>query len=236
MIGLICAMEVEAARLKEAMQNSKTQHISGIEYVEGRLFGQDAVVAVCGVGKVFAAICAQTMLLRYQPDIILNTGVAGTLSDKLRIGDIVIANNVVQHDMDTSPLGDPPGSISGINRVYFPCSEPIIRDMQASIQGLPGLRCEVGVIASGDQFICDAEKKRTISNTFGAIACEMEGAAIGQVCYVNQVDFCVLRAISDGADETSHMDFMEFVAIAAKNSCILLEAFLSNRKAPGIHN
>lgn len=230
MLGLICAMEVEAARLKGAMSHNVAERISGIEYVRGSLYGQDVAVAVCGVGKVFAAICAQTMILRYQPEAIINTGVAGSLSGKLSIGDIVVADKVVQHDMDTSPLGDPPGGISGINMVYLPCSEHIVRSMQQSIRETVGLRCKTGVIASGDQFICDAEKKRHINQTFGAIACEMEGAAIGQVCYVNHVDFCVLRAISDSADETSHMDFTEFVAVASENSCKMLETFLSNWK------
>ena len=115
MIGIIGAMGVEVLALAELLENKKCEKISGIEYMSGTIYGKDVVLAVCGIGKVFAAICAQTMILKYNPDVIINTGVAGTLSDELSIGDIAIADSVVQHDMDTSPLGDPVGMLSDIN-------------------------------------------------------------------------------------------------------------------------
>ncbi len=225
MIGIICAMEIEAERYKAAIQAEKTQRISGMEFVSGRLYGKDSVVTVCGVGKVFAAMCAQTMLLRFSPDIVLNTGVAGTLTDKLGVGDIAIADEVVQYDMDTSPLGDPVGMISGINKIKLPADTRIAGTLRHCVEALEGVHGEIGTIASGDQFVNSLERKRFIRERFGAIACEMEGAAIGQVCYVNGVPFGLLRAISDGTGENSHMEYGMFLEKAAENSCRVLEQF-----------
>ena len=106
-LGIIAAMTIEADLIKEAMTDVTTEEISGITFVSGKLGQTDAALAVCGIGKVFAALCTQTMILRYAPDCIINTGVGGTLTDKLGIGDLAISNAVVQHDMDTSALGDP---------------------------------------------------------------------------------------------------------------------------------
>ena len=118
-IGIIGAMRVEMEALAAALENKKTEVVSDIEFHTGSLSGRDVVLAVCGVGKVFAAMCAQTMILRFGATKIINTGVAGTLTDKLSVGDIAVADDVVQHDMDTSPLGDPVGLISGLNIVHI---------------------------------------------------------------------------------------------------------------------
>ena len=227
MIGIIAAMNVEMESLRSYIENPVTETVSGITFVSGMLEGKEVVTAVCGIGKVFAAMCAQTMILRYKPDCIVNTGVAGTLTDKLTIGSIAVSSAVVQHDMDTSALGDPVGMISGINKVLLPASGDLCDQLSACATVL-GIRTETGVIASGDQFISSSEKKDAIVKAFGAIACEMEGAAIGQVCYVNRVPFCVLRAISDSADGSSHMDYPTFVGMAAEQSVKLLRTFLKN--------
>lgn len=227
MIGIIAAMNVEMESLRSYIENPVTETVSGITFVSGMLEGKEVVTAVCGIGKVFAAMCVQTMILRYKPDCIVNTGVAGTLTDKLTIGSIAVSSAVVQHDMDTSALGDPVGMISGINKVLLPASGDLCDQLSACATVL-GIRTETGVIASGDQFISSSEKKDAIVKTFGAIACEMEGAAIGQVCYVNRVPFCVLRAISDSADGSSHMDYPTFVGMAAEQSVKLLRTFLKN--------
>ena len=107
MLGIIAAMNVEMESLRSHIENPVCETIGGVAYVSGRLEGRDVVTAVCGVGKVFAALCAQAMILRYQPEYIINTGVAGTLTGQLSVGDVAISSGVVQHDMDTSPLGDP---------------------------------------------------------------------------------------------------------------------------------
>lgn len=225
MIGIIAAMDVEMNSLRSFMEDTETETISGIKFVRGTLEGRDVVTAVCGIGKVFAALCAQTMILHYQPTAIINTGVAGTLTDALSIGSIAVSSAVVQHDMDTSPLGDPVGLISGINKVELPADRLLCGQLSACAKVM-GVRTATGVIASGDQFVASAERKAFIASHFGAIACEMEGAAIGQVCYVNRVPFCVLRAISDSADGSSHMDYPSFVKMAAEQSVNLMRRFM----------
>ena len=225
MIGIIAAMDVEMKSLRSYMENTETEVISGIRFVRGTLEGKDVVTAVCGIGKVFAALCAQTMILHYQPRCIINTGVAGTLTDALTIGSIAVSSAVVQHDMDTSPLGDPVGLISGINKVELPADRLLTGQLSACAKVM-GIKTATGVIASGDQFVASAERKAFIVEHFKAIACEMEGAAVGQVCYVNKVSFCVLRAISDSADGSSHMDYPAFTRLAAEQSVRLLLAFL----------
>ena len=225
MIGIIAAMDVEMKSLRSFMENTETEVISGIRFVRGTLEGKDVVTAVCGIGKVFAALCAQTMILHYQPRCIINTGVAGTLTAALTIGSIAVSSAVVQHDMDTSPLGDPVGLISGINKVELPADRLLTGQLSACAKVM-GIKTATGVIASGDQFVASAERKAFIVEHFKAIACEMEGAAVGQVCYVNKVPFCVLRAISDSADGSSHMDYPTFVQMAAEQSVALMRRFM----------
>lgn len=225
MIGIIAAMNVEMESLRSHMENTETDMISGIKFVRGTLEGKEVVTAVCGIGKVFAAMCAQAMIMHYTPEYIVNTGVAGTLTDKLDIGSIAVSSAVVQHDMDTSALGDPVGLISGINKIELP-SDRLISGRLSACAKVMGIKTETGVIASGDQFVASAERKAFIVDHFKAIACEMEGAAIGQVCYANRVPFCVLRAISDSADGSSHMDYPTFVKMAAEQSVALMRRFL----------
>ncbi len=218
MIGIIGAMSIEVEAIKELMTDKNEQVFSGITYVCGKLSGKDIVVAKCGIGKVSAAVCTQTMILKYSPDLIVNTGVGGSLSTELSIGDIAVAKAVVQHDMDTSPLGDPVGYISGLNVVEIPCDSDTVNAALGCIESLGTVKGVAGTIASGDQFIADKAKKDDIVEKFGAIVCEMEGASIGHVCYMNDVKFAVVRAVSDCADGSSHMDYAKFLPIAAANA------------------
>ena len=223
--GIICAMSLEMEGLRAQMTDMTVEKVSGIEFVRGRIGDADVVTAVCGVGKVFAALCAQTMILRYNPEMLINVGVAGTLSDRLSIGDMAIGTSAVCHDMDTSPLGDPLGLISGINLVELPLDE----QMRASFEDCcreESIPCLSGVIASGDQFVDTASRKEFIRDTFSAIACEMEGQAIAQVCYVNRKPCAILRSISDSADGTA-MDYERFKELAAEHSTKVLVRFLS---------
>lgn len=227
MIGIIGAMDIEVDLLKESMENARSETVSGICFVKGMLFGKEAVVARCGVGKVNAAVCAQTMILRYAPEKIINTGVAGSLSASLDIGDAVVADFVVQGDVDTTALGDRPGFISTVNIIKIPCSDNIVRGITEAGEAL-GLRCISGTVATTDSFIADRQKKDYLVGQFDALACEMEGGSIGQVCYINEVEFGIVRAISDKADGSSHMDYGEFCALAAKNSAQMIEEYLKN--------
>ena len=180
MIGIIGAMQTEVEFLISEIKDARCESISGIDFYSGKLCGKDVVVARCGIGKVFAAMCAQTMIVKYGVERLINTGVGGAISNELNITDIAISNFVVQHDMDTSALGDPVGLISGINVVDIAADEAMISALCAAAEK-KGARYLVGKIASGDLFVSGGEKKKYIEDTFGAIVCEMEGAAIGQV-------------------------------------------------------
>lgn len=224
LVGIIGAMDLEVQALKGLMDNAVVETISTIDFYKGNINGVETVVAVAGVGKVNAAVCSQTMILKYLPDIMINVGVAGGLSDEFKIGDIAVADSVVEHDMDTSPIGDPVGLISGINLVNIPCDKKLADLMEQAVSKVGTITSKRGVIASGDQFISKQEQRDRIKDNFGAIAAEMEGASIGHVCYMNGVPFGVLRAISDGANDDSHMDYPEFAKMAAANSIkIILE-------------
>ncbi len=225
MVGIIGAMSVEVDALKAKIENAKKEMISGSEFVRGRLCGQDVVVAQCGIGKVAAAVCAQTMILRYGVKNVINTGVAGTVSPNIGILDFAISSGVVEHDMDTTAIGDAPGLISGINIIEIPASERLCT-LSARIAKEQGNKCEIGIIASGDQFINSAERKRFIRGEFGAIACEMEGGAIGHTCYLSNVDYVVIRCISDNASGEADMEYPEMVARGAVRSQALVEAIL----------
>lgn len=225
MIGIICAMQLELDKINDEIENKKTEVVSGVTFTTGTLYGKDIVTAVCGVGKVFAAICTEAMIIKYSPEIIINTGVAGTLTEELSIGDVAVSEAVVQHDMDTSPLGDPVGLLSGINIVKIPSDKELCDKMAECVEKV-GIKCKKGVIASGDQFIANVEKKNYIKETFDAIACEMEGASVGHAAFVNNVKFVVVRAISDGASDESTMDYPTFARMAAERSAEAVKLFV----------
>lgn len=225
MIGIIGALEAEVAGLRALLEEAVTKKVGGIEFVSGKIGGVEVVSARCGVGKVFAAMCTQAMILEYSPEVIINTGVAGALSPELEIGDIIIAQSVCQHDMDTSALGDPAGMVSGVNMIYFPADENTSLKLIECSQQMKAAK-KRGIIATGDKFISDAKEKDTLYKRFGASACDMEGAAIGQVCYVNGVPFCVVRAISDTANGQAALDYNRFASEVALCSAAVLAKFV----------
>jgi len=226
-IGIIGAMSVEVEGLKASMSQLQIEKISTVDYYIGKINGVDTVVATAGVGKVNAAVSAQTMILKYNPDIIINIGVAGGLSPELSVCDIAIATDVVEHDMDTTPIGDEAGFISGINKVYMECDKKITDLMYECAKELEGINVIKGTIASGDQFIASDEQRGRIMNLFPtSVAAEMEGASIGHVCTMANKPFAVLRAISDGANSDSVMDFPTFTKKAAKNSVEIIKRLL----------
>lgn len=225
MIGIIGAMDIEVDTIKKNIKDPATENISGIEFVSGELFGHEAVVAKCGIGKVFSALCTEAMIIRYSPDLIINTGVAGSLTNKLSTLDVAVAKAVVQHDFDTSPLGDRKGEISGLGLVEIPADLAISKAIEGIIKGM-GINCVHGVIASGDVFVASNDVKERIVSEFSAVACEMEGASIGHVCHVNKVPFAVIRSISDSANGESEMDYPTFSKKAAAVSAKIVESFL----------
>lgn len=225
MIGIIGAMVPEVQALQQQLKNPTVTTISGIDFHKGTLNGVEVVIAQCGIGKVFAALCAESMILTFHPDAVINTGVAGALHPSLSVGDVVIAGQVVQHDMDTTPFGDPPGLISGLNIVEIPACPKTADALEKAVTAL-GYTAMVGTVASGDQFLSDPAKKASIYETFHALGVEMEGAAIGQVCYVNNLPFGVLRVISDSASGDGAMEYSEFLSLAANRSTNIIHQFL----------
>lgn len=228
MIGIIGAMEIEIQGFKGLIENAATECISGLDFISGQIHGKDTVIVKCGCGKVNAALCTEAMILKYKPDVIINTGVAGGLDKRLNIADIAVADFVVQHDYDTTPLGEPRGFLSQIDLVKIPCAERVSRILAEAAKKLDGTSVVTGTIATGDQFLNSTEQKNRIVSDFSAIAGEMEGGAIGHVCCANKVDFGVLRAISDNADGSSHMDFGKFTEIAAEKTIAILSEFIKN--------
>ncbi len=233
-IGIIGAMAVEVQMLKDIMNDVNVTTISGIEYYAGTISDVKVVVAQAGIGKVNAAVCAEAMILKYEPTAIINIGVAGGLSGKLKVGDIAIADTVVEHDMDTSVFGDPLGFITGINMVNIPCAKWVTDTLETVAKKIDSANTLCGTIVSGDQFISSKEKKTQLVDRFNAVATEMEGASIGHVCCMNDVPFGVLRAISDSADDEADMSFNEFCHMAAKNSLSVILSFLEKVKEKNI--
>ncbi|MBE6634725.1 MAG: 5'-methylthioadenosine/adenosylhomocysteine nucleosidase [Ruminococcaceae bacterium] len=219
-IGIIGAMEPEIETLIANLTSHKTSSVGGITFHRGRLGKVRVVIAKCGIGKVFAALCAEAMIIKYAPKLIINTGVGGGIAKGIKVGDVLIADKLVQHDMDTSAIGDPKGLVSGINKIYFDADKKAI----ALIKEIADERLfqyHVGTVASGDLFVSDAATKERIREEFSASVCEMEGAAIAHVCYVNNTPCTVIRAVSDSADEDSSMDYQKFLPIAAKKSALI---------------
>lgn len=221
MIGIICAMALEAEKIEAEMTGVHEDVISGVTYKSGKVGDCEIVLAVCGVGKVFAALCAEVMILKYAPDAIINAGVAGSLKEDLWVFDSVLAREVLQHDMDTSAIGDPPGLISGINKIEFK-TDPALSFMIEEAAKENNIGIKYVKIATGDKFVDTDEDRNAIREKFGADVCEMEGGAIAQVCYVNGVPFALLRTISDAECE----DFAAFASRAADISATIILAYL----------
>lgn len=217
-LGIIGAMTVEVETLKETMQALQITRKAGMEFYEGKLQDLDAVVVVCGVGKVNAALCVQILCDCFGVTHLVNTGVAGSLCAELDIGDFVISRDAMYHDFTCLPLNPQyaVGQVPGLPVRSFPADETLVEyAYQAAEEIHPG-HGRIGRIASGDQFICRKDQKETIIADTQAICTEMEGAAISHAAWKNGIPFVVIRAISDKADDSAQMDYPTFEAIAAK--------------------
>ena len=218
-IGIIGAMEVEVAILKEKMEDVRIIKKASMDFYEGILAGKKVVVVRSGIGKVNAGICAQILADVFSVDAIINTGIAGSLNKNINIGDIVLSTDVVQHDMDATGFGYRKGQIPQMP-VFFFNADDNLRSLAAEVckEVNPDIQVFEGRIASGDQFVCDQDVKNRIVSEFSAYATEMEGAAIGQAAYLNEIPFLVVRAISDKADGSAQMDYSEFEKAAVDHS------------------
>ena len=225
-LGIIGAMDVEVAMLKEAMKNVTVAEHAGSAYYEGTLEGLDAVVVQCGVGKVNGAICAQILISIYQVTHIVNTGIAGSLCAELDIGDMVISRDAIHHDFDLRFWGRPIGQVPGMDVTAFPADDHMIALACRAAEAVNPGHSRTGRVASGDQFICSREQKEKIIADTGALCAEMEGASIAHAAYRNGIPFVILRAISDKADDSAQMDYPTFEAIAARR-CAQVTSYLA---------
>ncbi len=222
-LGIIGAMDIEVATLKERMEELTVHSEAGMEFCQGKLAGLPVVVVQCGVGKVNAAMCAQILCSSFGVTHLVNTGIAGSLDARLDIGDLLVSRDAVYHDFDCCHFGYPAGQVPGMDVLAYPADEDMIAYAQAAAQKVhPGHVC-LGRVASGDQFVCSGEKKQAIIGLTGAMCTEMEGAAIAHTAYRNRVPFVILRAISDKADDSAEMDYPTFEAMAARRCAAVAE-------------
>lgn len=207
MIGIIIAMQQELEPYKKHI--IEQQQIYGKVFYLAQIAENKIVICQSGIGKVNAAFATTLMIERYTPSVIINTGVSGGLG-LLKPHDIVMAEKVVQHDVDTSALGNPKGMVSTINKIYFETSEKINSIMSKYVED-----AKWGIIACGDQFIADKNLINQIVGEFNAIACDMESGAVAQVAHIAGVELAIIRAISDNADEKAPIDFQEMLKVVS---------------------
>ncbi|SFQ06779.1 adenosylhomocysteine nucleosidase [Lachnospiraceae bacterium XBB1006] len=223
MIGIIGAMDVEVAKLKEQMSDVVITKKAGREYVKGMLNGAEVVVVRAGVGKVNAAGCTQCLIDTFGVDSVINTGIAGSLQAKIDIGDVVLATDAVEHDMEAVAFGYPVGQIPQMDVFSFQADEKLRAIAKESCEKVnPDIHVYEGRVLTGDQFVSGDEKKKYLVDTFGGFCTEMEGAAIAHTAYLNNVPFLIVRAISDKADNSAHEDYPTFEKKAVERSVRLI--------------
>lgn len=222
-IGIIGAMEEEVYRLKSMMTNTETFIKTGMVFVKGKIQGKELVVVRSGIGKVNAAICAQILVDLFDINCIINTGVAGGLHNEINIGDIVISKDALHHDMDVTGFGYEKGIIPRMDYSVFEADSTLVEIAKKVCERVnPDVGTFVGRVLSGDQFISEKEKKEEMTRLFDGYCVEMEGAAIAQTACLNHVDFLIVRAISDKADNSAHMDYKTFEIGAIEHTINLL--------------
>ena len=225
-IAVIGAMDSEISNLRELLTNSQSVECAGFSVYTGTISGHFIVLAKSGIGKVNAAINTQFIIDKYNPDIIINTGVAGGLGNNVKIGDIVVGTTLVQHDFDVSALGYVRGHMCTGNAPDKPTEyrsdENLVQKLETIIDKS---KFHKGVIASGDIFVSDMNTKQEINRLFSAIAIEMEGAAIAQTASINKIPFVIVRTISDNADGNPD-EFKQFVKEMAETSALTIHKLL----------
>ncbi len=215
-LAIMGAMEEEIEPLLEYFENVKVTEFADNKYYEVNLNGLDIVIAYSKIGKVFASLTATTMIEKFGCDTLLFSGVAGGINPKLKIGDLIIAYKLCQHDLDITAFGHPNGFVPG-GKVFVETSKEL-RDVAFEVAEENNISVLEGTIATGDQFVHSVERKEFIESTFNADALEMEGASVAVICDALNVPFLILRAISDTADMDAGFDFDEFLKSSAKNS------------------
>lgn len=224
MLGIIGAMDEEVAQIVREMQVEEVYEKACMRFNKGTLGNQEVVIVRSGIGKVNAAVCTQILCDHFEVDAVINTGIAGSLRAEINIGDVVLSSDVLHHDMDATGFGYPLGQIPRMDTLSFAADQRLTALAKAACEKAAGnIGVHVGRVVSGDQFISDQEVKERIIRNFDGYCTEMEGAAIAQTAYLNNVPFLILRAISDKADNSATMDYPAFEAMAIKNSVEIIK-------------
>lgn len=227
MLGIIGAMPEEVEQLKAEMSQVQVTDVAGMEFYRGLIGGKEVVVVRSGVGKVNAAMCVQILVDRFAVDGIVNTGIAGSLRAEINIGDMVLSTDAVQHDMDATMFGYQPGQIPQTDVFAFEADAKLREAArECCLRVNPEIQVFEGRVLTGDQFISDKTRKNWLVETFDGYCTEMEGAAIAQAAYLNQVPFLIVRAISDKADDSAVVDYPEFERLAIIHSTRLTKALI----------
>lgn len=225
-IGIIGAMVQEIELYKKEMNITGETHKAGIIYYEGTLNGKEIVLCKSGVGKVNASVCTQIMIDGFNVESVIFTGVAGALHPELEIGDIVVSTDSQHHDMDASPLGFAKGTIPYSDKSLFEADEKLVELAVKASESLGEGKTVVGRVLSGDQFIASRRVVQQLHEEMEGTCTEMEGAAVAQVCHMNQIPFVIIRSMSDKADGSAHINFEEFTNLASHRSFQIVNTML----------
>lgn len=225
--GIIAAMKEEMQEIEKIMKEKVQEKIYELNFIKGEINDTEVVLVEAGVGKVNAARTTQILIDKFNIDCIINVGSAGSANDELEIGDIVVAERIVQHDFDITAFGHPKGYISNIGQ-FIESDKLLIERLQKAILNLnyKDFKIKLGTIATGDIFCTELYMKDKIRNKFNADAIEMEGAAIAQVCKLDNIPFIVIRSISDKPNGSNNITFDEFLEKASKRCALIIEKFL----------
>ncbi|ACZ11563.1 5'-methylthioadenosine/adenosylhomocysteine nucleosidase [Sulfurospirillum deleyianum] len=223
-IAIMGAMVEEITPLLDFFGTYETLEFAKNRYYTTTYKGMELVIAYSKIGKVNASLTATTLIEKFGAEQLLFSGVAGALNPNLRIGDVLVATALAQHDLDITAFGHPHGYVPE-GSVYVD-TDASLRALAHKVAKAQNIILQEGIIATGDQFICDGVKKEWIHTTFKADATEMEGASVAVVCDALKIPFCVLRAISDAADMDAGFSFDEFLVSSAKESAQFIIAML----------
>lgn len=218
MIGIIVAEEKELLEVKKIMNNLSERNIYEKTFYMGNIVEKEAVLVKSNVGKVNSARVTQILIDNFDIELVINVGTAGSVDNSLEIGDVVVATELIQHDFDVTPFGRKLGEIENVGES--------IKVNDNLLNLFENINIKKGIIASGDKFIVNREDKDNIRTTFTALAIEMEGASVAQVCYLDKIPFLVIRSISDKLDGSSKVDFENFLESSSKNATNILKEVL----------
>ena len=226
-IAIIGAMEPEVAILKSNLENIQTTSIANFDFYSGQLAGKDVVLVQSGIGKVASTVATTLVIERFSPTYVINTGSAGGFDPELKVGDIAVGDKVVHHDVDVTAFNYEFGQVPGMP-AKFEADEKLVSVATECIKNLPEITSKVGLIATGDSFMCEPERINQTRERFpDMLAVEMEGAAIAQTCFQLNTPFLIIRSLSDIAGKESPMSFDAYLEVASKNSSALVMDLIS---------